>query len=441
MENLVFDLTKTYGSFRPMHAVNNGPAYKRHVNDQKRTNFAAYKAAHIPYARTHDAAFCGDYGSEHTVDITAIFPNFDLDPNDPASYDFACTDEYMEMILDAGTKPFFRLGQKIEHYVKKFGTIPPKDFHKWAVICEHIIRHMNEGWANGHHYDIEYWEIWNEPDLDPDDSTNKRTWGGTKAQFFDLYEITAKHLKACFPQYKIGGPALAGNESWAADFLAEMHHREVPMDFFSWHIYCTEPKAMTEKAERMRKLMDANGYTKAESILNEWNYVQGWVDDFVYSIEQIIGMKGAAFTMACMSAAQKSSIDMLMYYDARPSVFNGLFDFYTMRELKGYYPFLWFSQLMGLTEVRCETDKAPLYTLCGIDENGKATAIITYYTNDDSAEAKEVQIDFSRSVDFGRNTKCEIMILDSDHDATVAGVTDALTFTMARNSCILLREV
>ena len=44
----------------------------------------------------------------------------------------------------------------------------PKDFKKWAVICEHIIRHYTEGWADGFFYDMPYWEIWNEPDLDSD---------------------------------------------------------------------------------------------------------------------------------------------------------------------------------------------------------------------------------------------------------------------------------
>ncbi len=28
--------------------------------------------------------------------------------------------------------------------------MPPKDFKKWAVICEHIIRHYDENWANGY---------------------------------------------------------------------------------------------------------------------------------------------------------------------------------------------------------------------------------------------------------------------------------------------------
>ena len=62
------------------------------------------------------------------------------------------------------------------------------------------IRDSNYGWADGFKLNMPYWEIWNEPDLDPDDSQNKRTWGGTKAQFFELYETAAKHLKSCFPE-------------------------------------------------------------------------------------------------------------------------------------------------------------------------------------------------------------------------------------------------
>lgn len=253
MNTLKFDLSKSYGKFKPMNAVNNGPAYKRHVDDQKRTNIDSYTAAKIPYARNHDAAFYADYGGEHSVDINAIFPDFNADPTLPESYDFACTDEYIQITNLTGAKTFYRLGQKIEHYIKKFGTVPPADFKKWAVICEHIIRHYTEKWADGFEFDIEYWEIWNEPDLDADDSPNKRTWGGTKAQFFDLFEITAKHLKKCFPHLKIGGPALAYKEDWADDFLKEMHKRNVPIDFFSWHIYCTEPKYMIEKSERIKK--------------------------------------------------------------------------------------------------------------------------------------------------------------------------------------------
>ena len=344
-EILKFDLNSSGNNFKILNATNGGPWQRRYANDQFRSNFADYKSARIPYSRNHDSAVCGIYGGPYSHDITYIFPDFDADPYDAESYDFACTDESILVCLDAGTETFFRLGQTIEHQIKKHGTVPPKDFKKWAVICEHIIRHYNEGWADGYKLNIKYWEIWNEADLDPDDSSNKRTWGGTKAEFFNLYEITAMHLKECFPDLKIGGPALAHNEEWAEDFLQEMKNRKVPLDFFSWHIYCTEPAHMAQKAERIKTLLNKYGYENSESILNEWNYVKGWEEEFVYSVKAIHGIKGASFTLACICTSQHSPVDMLMYYDTRPSAFNGVFDFYTYEKLKGYYAFYWYGFL------------------------------------------------------------------------------------------------
>lgn len=436
MTALHFDLSQTYGGFKILNAVNNGPVFKRHANDQGRSNLEAYKAAGIPYARNHDASFWGTYGSEHTVDITGIFPNFDADPKDPASYHFACTDEYIHVTSLAETKTFYRLGQKIEHWVEKFGTLPPKDFRKWAVICEHIIRHYTEGWANGFDAGIEYWEIWNEPDC-PDDAPylSKLCWGGTRAQFFDFYETAAKHLKTCFPQLKIGGPSLAWDEAWAADFLQEMHKRSVPIDFFSWHCYGNEPVHMMQKAERIHKLMVESGYGSAESILNEWNYVRSWVGEgFMYSVKSIIGMKGAAYTMACMSAAQKAPIDMLMYYDARPTVWNGLFDFYTFEPLKGYYPFKWYSEFYGLEEVRCNDEK-DIYALCGRAADGKTKTVVTYYVERDDAQAKEIELD------FGRKGRYEVYALNAEKTNECIGVTETLTFTLEPNSCLFIKEI
>jgi len=436
MEIIKFDTEKKFGKFKILNAVNNGPVHKRHVTDQKKDNLEAYKVARIPYARNHDAAFCSSYGGQYSVDITAVFPDFDADVDDPKSYDFACTDEYIAVTLEANTKTFYRLGQKIEHEVKKHGTLPPKDIKKWAAICEHIIRHYNAKWADGFEYGIEYWEIWNEPDLDPDDSTNKRTWGGTKAQFFDLYEITAKHLKKCFSNLKIGGPALAYNENWAEDFLCAMSKRNVPIDFFSWHIYCTKPQHMIERANRFKSMLIRNGYDNAESILNEWNYVKGWEDEFVYSIKQIIGIKGAAFTLACMSAAQSSSIDMLMYYDARPTVFNGMFDFYTLEPLKGYYPFKWYGKFYDMqAEIRSENQVPNIYTLCGCNEGGKLLCTVTYYSDNDNADKKEIKLDFGKSGNYN------IYLLDETHDAKLVKTTNDLKFTMKVNTCIMIEEV
>lgn len=437
METIKFDLNEKGEKFKILNATNGGPWYKRHSTDQYRSNFEAYKAARIPYSRNHDSNLSGStYGGPYAHDISAIFPNFDADVNDPASYDFACTDESILATLEAGTETYFRLGQSIEHQIKKHNTMPPKDFRKWAEICEHIIRHYNEGWADGYELNIKYWEIWNEPDLDGDGSPNKRNWGGTKAQFFDFYETVAKHLKERFPDLKIGGPALAWNEEWAEEFLRTMYIRKVKIDFFSWHVYCTSPKPMIEKAERIRKLLDTYGYDKTESILNEWNYIKGWKEDYVYSLKAIHGMKGAAFTMACMSAAQDSSIDMLMYYDTRPSAFCGAFDFYSYEPLKGYYPLYWYGMFYDMDhEVKCAARPKNVYTLCGVDENGKSLAVITYYTDDDSAADKAI------AADFGKDGKYEIYLLDEDNDGKLVKVTSDLYFIMRHNSCIMIKEI
>ena len=328
------------GTIKPMNAVNNGPIKAR--SDQSRGNYEEYAAAKFPYARNHDAAHSS---GPHVVDVNYIFTDFSKDENDPASYDFTITDELIQVTMSAGTEVFYRLGASIEHWSKKYNILPPPDFHKWARICEHIIAHYTEGWANGFNYNITYWEIWNEADLDPDDSPNKRCWGGTKAEFFELFKITASHLKKRFPHLKIGGPAIAGNWQWAEDFIREMGAANVPMDFFSWHKYTVNPKDVAINHEHYRKLLDQAGYNNTESHLNEYNYVRGWDEDWVYSIQSMIGLKGAAFTAACMCVGQNCGLDMLMYYDLRPCGMNGVFDFYTLKPLKGYYAFIAFSTL------------------------------------------------------------------------------------------------
>ena len=233
-------------------------------------------------------------------------------------------------------------------------------------------------------------------------------------------------------------PAICGRVDWGRDFLLEMQKREVPIDFFSWHIYTNSVPHVIGRAKSVKEAMIESGYGDAESILNEWNYVQGWTGtDFTYSIEQIIGLKGAAFTLSTMALSQKSDlIDMLMYYDARPSAFNGMFDFYTLRKLKGYYPFLWYGMFYDLEcEVRSEADPEDIYTLCGVDKDGKTLSVVSYYINDDVAEDKEI------TLDFGRNGKYEVYYLDNDHDPTVAEIVDKLEFKLPRCASVLIKEI
>ena len=384
--SVTVDLKGEMGPIRLMNAVNNGPMVAPVRGDQKRGNFEEYRAARIPYARTHDSINCVS-GGAHCCDIDAIFPDFDADENDPKNYDFVFTDHYLDSMVRAGTKPYFRLGQTIEHGPKKYGVLPPKDYAKWARICEHVIRHYNEGWGWGvdtarttvniawsNQFDIVYWEIWNEPDLDPYDDIAKnvapRCWGGTVTNFFEFYTTAARHLKKTFPNLKIGGPAICGRVNWGLRFLDWCRDNKVPLDFYSWHGYSRWPSHTQSLCRMWRTELDKRGFTKTESIFNEWNYVKGWGDDWVYSLRAESGdlnLKGAAFIAGVMIDCQNAPVDMIMFYDAKAmSGMNNIFDKTTMWPTKGYYPYLAWAKLLDLgTQVRCRVTE-------GLQEDVKA---------------------------------------------------------------------
>ena len=53
-------------------------------------------------------------------------------------------------------------------------------------------------------------------------------------------------------------------DPWTTDFIREMNIRNVPLDFFSWHIYCADPALLAKEAIEIRSLLDRNGYEKTE---------------------------------------------------------------------------------------------------------------------------------------------------------------------------------
>ena len=416
MTELNIDLALRGGSMKPMNAVNNGPSSPG-VRDSY-SSYEPYKAAHIPYARNHDASFFTGYGGEHTVDVHRIFKNFDADENDPANYIFEPTDNYLLRINEVGTKIFYRLGVSIEHGYK-YGTRVPKDFAKWARICEHIIRHYNEGWAIGYKLGIEYWEIWNEPDCRNADGSNP-CWQGTDDEFIEFYSVASKYLKEKFPKLKIGGPAFChpwvhGDNDIKSKLLDTVAQGKAHMDFYSFHWYGRKVEDIVSTFREGRRQLDERGLTSIPTILNEWNYIKGWLsDDWKYSMNVEKSLKGSAFIASIMCAGQHEPIDMLMYYDARPStVMNGMFAWETYKCLKGYYPFIMFDALSQLgTHIPTEYAKDNIYSCAAT--NGKDYAVmLSHFDDDDNAATSKLKVTFEN----GEGTyKASYFILDENHD-------------------------
>ena len=412
MKTIHVDFSSLCGPIKPMNAVNNGPTG---MSERGTSNFSDYKALEIPYARNHDASFYPGYGGEHTVDVHRIFRNFDADENDPASYIFEPTDMYTRNTYAAGTKVFYRLGASIEHGYK-FGTYPPRDYAKWARICEHIIRHYNEGWANGFYYGIEYWEIWNEPDCRNGDGSNP-CWQGTMAEFIDLYDVAANHLKKCFPNIRIGGPAFTSPflNDVREEFLLGVKQRNLPMDFYSFHRYTKKPEGIAAAVEEAKRTVERLGLGNPELILNEWNYIRGWMEeDWQYSLRMETSLKGSSFIAGSMFMGQASPLDMLMYYDARPCGMCGLFDTDSLARRKGYYVFDQFKELRRLgTAVKVCAQTENIYA-CAATDGKNGAVMLTHFDDVDEAPAEEVCLKIEG---LSTPVRAEFYLLDETRDS------------------------
>ena len=376
MQKITLDFNKAIGKIKPMHAVGQPPFMG--------INFSMFdylKDANIPYSRLHDVG--GAFGRNIFVDIPNLFRDFSADPSDPESYDFAFTDLLITALVERGIEPFFRLGVTIENNckIKAYNIYPPKDFDKWAKICEGVIRHYTEGWANGFNYKITYWEIWNEPD-NYEEPMENQMWRGTAEEFYKLYGTASKYLKEKFPHLKIGGYASCGfyaltngNSQFAAcspreqyfidffdGFLEYIKANDCPLDFFSWHSYAGIKDNVTW-AEYVRKRLDENGYTHTEHTLNEWNCnpnLKGTA-------------KHAAITCSMMLALQNTSLDSAMFYDARCAVgtYSSMFNCMTFKPLPAYYSFVAFGQLYKAgTQVYVGELPKGIYCLAAKGEEG-----------------------------------------------------------------------
>ena len=85
MAHVKIDAGTYTGEIRPLHGTVNGPVAN---HDGTGGTVAEFKEMGIPLIRLHDSSFFVNYGGEHTVDISGIFPDFDKDTEDENAYDF-----------------------------------------------------------------------------------------------------------------------------------------------------------------------------------------------------------------------------------------------------------------------------------------------------------------------------------------------------------------
>ncbi|GAB2477515.1 GH39 family glycosyl hydrolase [Xylanimonas ulmi] len=233
-------------------------------------------------------------------------------------YTFAYVDKVFDAILDTGARPFVELGFMPRQLATQTETLfwwkahcsPPKDMGAWVELVTATVNHWIERYGID---EVRRWpfEVWNEPNLVP------KFWTGTRTEYFELYEATAKALKEIDPRLRVGGPstsvfvpdaryageyhdaslevetAVAADPDeldwqpvWIHEFIDYCAQRGLPIDFLSTHLYPTDYAADSLGAvsaitrhkdatfvdlQLMRTIIEDSPYPGAELHITEWS--------------------------------------------------------------------------------------------------------------------------------------------------------------------------
>jgi xylan 1,4-beta-xylosidase len=163
-------------------------------------------------------------------------------PGVPLRLCFTYIDVIFDFLLSINMKPFVELGFMPEalasgkntlfHY--KANTTPPKDYDQWAWFIGEFAGHLIERYGRDEARSW-FFEVWNEPNLGGKDSP-AAFWSADKEEYFKLYEVTARALKARDSGLKVGGPATSNN-AWISDMIGFCKKSGAPLDFITTHQY------------------------------------------------------------------------------------------------------------------------------------------------------------------------------------------------------------
>jgi xylan 1,4-beta-xylosidase len=157
-------------------------------------------------------------------------------------YNFAYVDQVYDGLLKNGVRPAVEISfmpkklafnpDALHPFWYKQNVSPPKSLERWDALITALTEHLVERYG-AEEVAQWYFEVWNEPNID--------FWNGVPRQksYFELYDHTARDIKAVNKRLRVGGPATAAAD-WVDDFLKHTAQEHVPVDFVSTHGYADD---------------------------------------------------------------------------------------------------------------------------------------------------------------------------------------------------------
>ncbi len=162
--------------------------------------------------------------------------------SDASVYNFSYVDQIYDGLLEAHVKPYVELSfmpkkmaadpNALHAFWYKPNVSPPGDYALWDAMIRAFAQHLVQRYGLD---EVATWkfEVWNEPNID--------FWQGQPKQptYFELYDHTARALKAVSLRLQVGGPSTA-QAAWVTPFLEHAKANNVPVDFVSTHVYAND---------------------------------------------------------------------------------------------------------------------------------------------------------------------------------------------------------
>ncbi len=255
-------------------AVGAGRAAEGMRADWQRDLFTAHRECGFRYVRFH-----GLLHDEMGV--------YNEDKRGEPVYNFQYVDAVYDAILKIGMRPFVELAFMPDKLKSNDKTIfwwkgnisPPKDYARWQNLIKALVNHWKERYGEEEVKEW-YFEVWNEPNLD-------FFFSGTQADYFKLYESTARAVKSVSAAFRVGGPATAGR-GWIPETIDFAAKNNVPLDFLTTHDYGvkgigfdddgnqklfldTDPKAIIEGVRDLNAKIKASALPNLPLHYTEWS--------------------------------------------------------------------------------------------------------------------------------------------------------------------------
>jgi xylan 1,4-beta-xylosidase len=329
-------------------------------------------------------------------------------------YNWQYIDELFDFLLRIHMKPFVEVGFMPGALASGSQTIfwwrgnvtPPKDYKKWDDLIKALVQHWTDRYGQKEVASW-YFEIWNEPNLKGGFFT------GTQQDYFRLYQETATAIKSVSPDYRVGGPATAGN-AWIPEMIDFCVKQKAPIDFISTHDYgvrkgfldVSGDAGTVLSADRNQIADDMRGSKQQilssalpglELHYTEWSASYTPTDpihDSYHEAAYILNtLKHAAPYVNSMS--YWTFTDIFEEAGPRATPFHGGFGLVNYEDIRkpAYYAFKYVHELGG-TELLCADSSA---IICK-DADGNMQALIWDFTIDHPGDSVHNQVFYKRDL-------------------------------------------